>query len=294
MDQPYKPELPVELERQIFEIAALARLQDIPSLMLVACRVKQWVEPLLYRIVMRCPALKMPDFPIFTAKTMLEKLENKPHDFFERSVKQLFIDCQMDPSETIPILAPCRNATNLFANFEVLSAHFPVLHTFHFVRFLAVEIKALIRSAPIDLIHTLFQNVTHLELLDRDDMDFGEWRQLGKRLCLVPNLTHVAFNWTLHRRVSQPELCADKRLLCVAFLSTQQNGTPPDDGSPLANDPRFVFLVQTTNYAADWLHGALNGDDYWALADTFIARRRAGKIDAKIFTVADTDDWWKE
>ncbi|KAJ7887124.1 hypothetical protein B0H14DRAFT_2696630 [Mycena olivaceomarginata] len=49
------PKLPPELECTIFEIAALARPKMIPSLILVAHRVKHWVEPLLYRVIMVVP-----------------------------------------------------------------------------------------------------------------------------------------------------------------------------------------------------------------------------------------------
>jgi hypothetical protein len=36
------PMLPLELEREIFEICAYLRPVSIPRLMLVACRVKEW------------------------------------------------------------------------------------------------------------------------------------------------------------------------------------------------------------------------------------------------------------
>ncbi|KAJ7622098.1 hypothetical protein FB45DRAFT_121814 [Roridomyces roridus] len=42
------PSLPPELERDLFELAAYTRPRSIPKLMLVAWRVKAWVEPLLY------------------------------------------------------------------------------------------------------------------------------------------------------------------------------------------------------------------------------------------------------
>ncbi|KAJ7121829.1 hypothetical protein C8R43DRAFT_1136349 [Mycena crocata] len=45
------PVLPVELEREIFEIAAHSRPRSVPTLVLVASRVKVWVEPFLYRTI---------------------------------------------------------------------------------------------------------------------------------------------------------------------------------------------------------------------------------------------------
>ncbi|KAJ7847805.1 hypothetical protein B0H14DRAFT_3453508 [Mycena olivaceomarginata] len=46
-----KRELPVELERKIFEIAAQSNSMFIPTLLLVAHRVKTWLEPMLYSVV---------------------------------------------------------------------------------------------------------------------------------------------------------------------------------------------------------------------------------------------------
>ncbi|TFK58527.1 hypothetical protein BDN72DRAFT_906654 [Pluteus cervinus] len=48
---PSTPRLPVELERAIFEDAAQGSRDSIPTLMLLANRVKEWLEPLLYSIV---------------------------------------------------------------------------------------------------------------------------------------------------------------------------------------------------------------------------------------------------
>ncbi|KAJ6534252.1 hypothetical protein B0H19DRAFT_1185616 [Mycena capillaripes] len=45
------PRLPPELECRIFEAVALAHPTKIPQLMLVAWRVKEWVEPLLYHVI---------------------------------------------------------------------------------------------------------------------------------------------------------------------------------------------------------------------------------------------------
>ncbi|KAJ6543046.1 hypothetical protein B0H19DRAFT_1172653 [Mycena capillaripes] len=46
-----EPRLPPELEVLIFETAALSHPAAIPKLMLIAHRVKHWVEPLLYTVV---------------------------------------------------------------------------------------------------------------------------------------------------------------------------------------------------------------------------------------------------
>jgi hypothetical protein len=48
------PRFPVELERTIFEVAALSRLAGIPNLMLVAARVKAWYVFRTYSATIFC------------------------------------------------------------------------------------------------------------------------------------------------------------------------------------------------------------------------------------------------
>ncbi|KAF7317625.1 hypothetical protein MKEN_00849900 [Mycena kentingensis (nom. inval.)] len=54
------PHLPRELERAIFELAALRRPRSIPVLMLVAWRVKEWLDPVLFRSLDIGPDSKSP------------------------------------------------------------------------------------------------------------------------------------------------------------------------------------------------------------------------------------------
>ncbi|KAJ7879703.1 hypothetical protein B0H13DRAFT_1571256, partial [Mycena leptocephala] len=49
------PLLPPELERIIFELAAFVNPASMPSLLLVAPRVKIWIEPLLYETLIITP-----------------------------------------------------------------------------------------------------------------------------------------------------------------------------------------------------------------------------------------------
>ncbi|KAJ6550049.1 hypothetical protein B0H19DRAFT_1160293 [Mycena capillaripes] len=50
--------LPPELERLIFEIAALESPKSMPALILVARRVQIWIEPLLYGVLALTPGAK--------------------------------------------------------------------------------------------------------------------------------------------------------------------------------------------------------------------------------------------
>ncbi|KAJ7224649.1 hypothetical protein GGX14DRAFT_557508 [Mycena pura] len=73
------PTLPAELERQVFELTALSRPVCIPRLMRVALRVKQWVEPLLYRTLIFNKVL-IDGFPRCTMEIFTQITQTKVHD----------------------------------------------------------------------------------------------------------------------------------------------------------------------------------------------------------------------
>ncbi|KAJ7705402.1 hypothetical protein B0H17DRAFT_1037849 [Mycena rosella] len=71
-----EPIFPPELEREIFEAAALMHPNSIPSL---SHRVHIWIEPFLY-IVIRIDIVPMAD---------AVRRETKPASFFQESVRHL-------------------------------------------------------------------------------------------------------------------------------------------------------------------------------------------------------------
>ncbi|KAJ6505163.1 hypothetical protein C8R45DRAFT_545381 [Mycena sanguinolenta] len=113
------PRLPPELERRICEIAAVACPIRIPTLMLVARRVRFWVEPLLYRVVFLKDSttgqlLRDLNLPAFTA----DALEQRPPNSF-RHVRHLFIDDDVVKRPTLKSwLLACTGVTNLYAWFN--------------------------------------------------------------------------------------------------------------------------------------------------------------------------------
>ncbi|KAJ7866185.1 hypothetical protein B0H14DRAFT_3862044 [Mycena olivaceomarginata] len=174
-----EPRLPPELECRIFEIVALARPVSIPSLMLVARRVKEWPEPLLYRIIMLPgrsspePHNRMLDLPTF-AETPFSR---------GQSTAESWLDA-------------CRRVTNLF--FPVDSTSSPILRALDFLN-----------SVQYLVIDPLFLHVTHLERLDLHGIGVAESDSMCGHLALIPHLTHVAFNPKLHESVSHAGLSAD-------------------------------------------------------------------------------------
>ncbi|KAF7372800.1 hypothetical protein MSAN_00485800 [Mycena sanguinolenta] len=236
--------------------------------MLVARRVKFWVEPLLYHVVFLSSTsmdeARNLDLPSFTADSV-------PDDYF-RHVRHLFID-QMSVNQTDfeKWLLACNGTTNLFAQFDCTPEILPLLSGFINIRYLTVDVRALL-GTTVSL--PLFLTVTHLELLNYTHKSVD---RASENISLIPHLTHLALNSDLQSRSrwSHAALCANTQLQCIVFLSAKISL----EGSPLLDDNRFMCIDERVRYYSDWLHGAVFGEDYWSLADTFLTARRAGKID---------------
>ncbi|KAJ6469861.1 hypothetical protein C8R45DRAFT_426047 [Mycena sanguinolenta] len=272
----FDPRVPPELERWIFEIAALACPKWIPTLMLVARRVKCWVEPLLYRVVFLRDQIyfEAEEFilPTFTA----DALEQIPSDRL-RHVRHLFIDdFYVDETALKNWLLACPGITNLYALFDCMPELLPSLRRFTNIRYLTVQAGVL---SGTSIPHPLFLTVTHLELLEST---IGSLDRVCQNVVLIPRLTHIALNPALGSSLSHAALCDITQLQCIVFLSPEASL----DGSPLLDDIRFVCIDETVKYPVDWLRGAIAGDDYWSLADAFLASRRAGETDRSRYRIS--------
>ncbi|KAF7368048.1 hypothetical protein MSAN_00870700 [Mycena sanguinolenta] len=269
------PRLPPELERKVFKIAGLARPTGIPALMPVARRVKGWVEPLLYRVVLLADAsmneLHNLALPIVT----VDALEKRPHTCLQH-VRSLFINGKLVGENKLENwLLACTGVTNLYAQFLCTPKILPSLSGFTNIRYLTIDFRALCGpTVPLPL----FLTVTHLELLDFTNECKGKSAdRLCQNLSFIPCLTHIAFNMYLDTLASHAAVCAMAQLQCIVFLSIWESF----DGSPLLDDSRFVCIKDDSElgYYSDWLYGVVFGEDYWTFAEAFLAARRAGTID---------------
>ncbi|KAJ7362449.1 hypothetical protein DFH08DRAFT_323230 [Mycena albidolilacea] len=132
------PNLPNDLEREIFKISAVSRPLCIPTLMLVAWRVKVWVEPTLYRTIVIWQSARfaptptpIEGHPTFYRKTLIPIIKSKPLPFFRDSVRHLLIH-QIPEEDTQGqfILSACSGLEDLCV-FELHplsshSQHFPL------------------------------------------------------------------------------------------------------------------------------------------------------------------------
>ncbi|KAJ6474908.1 hypothetical protein C8R45DRAFT_1160139 [Mycena sanguinolenta] len=282
------PRLPPELECKIFELAALTRPKRIPTLMLVTKRVKYWVEPLLYRVVfvegrvrllVVRGALRHLDLPAFVSSA----IQQRSHTCFLH-VRHLFIHRTVDNALVKNWLSACTGITNLFAQFHGTPEVLLSLSGFANLRYLTINERAFLTVhngaySVATVPSPFFPALTHLELLGSNT---GTLEPVCRSISLIPQLTHLALNSLVASRVSHAVLCANTQLRCIVFLF-------PDgslDGSPLVDDDRFVCIDETAVPYVDWLRGAVFGEHYWSLADTFLAARRAGKIDRSRYRIS--------
>ncbi|KAJ7847428.1 hypothetical protein B0H13DRAFT_1730318 [Mycena leptocephala] len=242
--------LPTELEREIFEIAAFFNPDSMPVLLLVARRVKIWIEPLLYQIItiydpsLVTPSVLTPNRVFRYSITGFHRLMGrKPTSFFHDYVRhiQLFIS---DMEEITKILSICDATMNLALYAPELPALLPPPLSSLPLQRLSVSAEKLFPGTTArDFSHPFFSQITHLFLLDSDrDGDWGTWSTLAQ----MPRLTYISFySSRMANSVCRGALEHCKALEVLAIWCSNQTKleTNIPRRAELAYDLRFVMVV---------------------------------------------------
>ncbi|KAK7048673.1 hypothetical protein R3P38DRAFT_1874389 [Favolaschia claudopus] len=185
--------LPSELEQVIFEQAAILCPKSIPRFLLVAHRVKIWVEPFLYRtITILNPCLDFrklraecsPPFPM-ECNTFLSLIRSKGPGFFRRSVRNLYLCPEDGQSDNMVIIFDaCSGIENLCL---VTSSTSSVLQVIPSLKRLHCVLSALKRLDGFTI--PLLSSLTHLDMFD---MSGWYEEELRAELAMLPCLTHLA------------------------------------------------------------------------------------------------------
>ncbi|KAJ7670042.1 hypothetical protein DFH06DRAFT_160064 [Mycena polygramma] len=268
--------LPADLERQIFEVAALSWPCSIPMFMLVAGRVRIWVEPLLYRTLMVYGSHGvMPDkfkgtHPVgIGISVLLPILHAKGPSFFNAAVRhRIWASHYIGATDEADLLSACSNVENPWLS-GISGATVPQLNMP--LKRLHCRLKTLFGPNPIDFAHQLFASLTHLEVYDVPDrVDIEVWAALTQ----LPHLTHLALNDAVYLPMCIALLQASTSLQVLIFwLCNGEMGKglwENYDGI----DVRLVALL-CPDCVEDWIMGALTGADYWSRAEDFIAVGRS-------------------
>ncbi|KAJ7137609.1 hypothetical protein C8R43DRAFT_955516 [Mycena crocata] len=243
--------LPLDLERHIFELYAHWRPVSIPKLMLVAWRVKVWVEPILYRTLLVNNDDPIAGYPRFTAERV-------------RCVRNVYLDDVGDTTLEL-LLSQCTGIENLWIRHD-LDNLIPL-----FARLSLKDLYADIRPLlpALSPSHPFFSQITHLELIggsvDPSPKEMGIWSGLAH----LPRLTHLSFNDDDFIDICSPLLQSCKFLVVLICLEMASVDTEADDRAVeegLQQDLRFV-IMGCRLFRKDWQMGTHAGVDYWTRAE---------------------------
>ncbi|KAJ6458039.1 hypothetical protein C8R47DRAFT_167078 [Mycena vitilis] len=276
-----EPCFPPELERDIFETAAVLDAAIIPLLLRICRRVQAWVEPLLYRVL----TTDYRDLPILRAA------ETKSASFLHTAVRHLFLEQPVEMSESrTTLLKNCTGVTNLYFDGALEIQFLDILGD--------MRLRKLSLSAPREvsekrqlLYHPTLRFLTHLDLVEDAHPTWEDWRALAT----LPELTHLSLSQEFPSDVLQHVLdeCPQLAVAVIAFWAGWS--WERDDAIVFAEslattvtDSRMVVLV-VHSYDRDWQVGARGGDDFWIRAEAFIDRKRRGQIDKGCHFLDDLD-----
>ncbi|KAJ6598142.1 hypothetical protein DFH09DRAFT_1356484 [Mycena vulgaris] len=270
------PFLPLELEREIFENAALLHPETIPGLLLVAQRVFEWVQPFLYRTIL----VKTGSQPLSAFMRAMQSMPDSS-SFCRNSVRNLFVHhSPWLAAELRLILASCPGITD-FVMLSTTPSVLPLLENKRLKR-IFISLAQLFDNGAIlrNLSHPVFLHTTHLVLFDQLHNE-----QAWPTLALLPALTHLCLHGFVHRSQLRTVLAECKRL---QVLVNMHMNTEPEWGLAdicgrlsIGDDPRFVLVTLDTSvsaYARDWEAGRRGEKDFWALADAFVGKKRREEI----------------
>ncbi|KAJ7053168.1 hypothetical protein C8F01DRAFT_1167683 [Mycena amicta] len=284
------PKLPPELECAIFQLAAYATPDILPSLMVVARRVKEWIEPLLYRTIMfqsyirdsrsLAPVYRLDDLASLAAR------QSNPPPFL--SVHNCMI-CVLEADEALTVLEAIPAVQNVFMSVsgklrtkeQPLPPQFMNLPLRHLYGDLE-DFVALKNLDPLE--HRCFVNLTHLELFmepsawGNDITPWPESRTSWGFITRLPCLTHIAFDTTPSEPVLEFLLSNCGLLQCMVIFN--DGGWRVQYTHAITADSRFVVMqpMSLHEYILDWKEGTVTGEDYWARAEVFMEKRRSGEI----------------
>jgi len=247
----------------------------MPVLLLVAQRIKIWIEPLLFRVLsIHNSAEPEPRFLRHSCHALGKLIRSKtPPTFWlpERVRHVCFVDHnQLDPVACF-VLATCTNIVDLavprtFPSYALLTAVMTLQR-------LSVMIAGMLPPDGRDFTHSFFAHITHLDLLDRAAEGWDAWSGLAQ----LPMLTHLSF----HENLIPDSVCVGalkhcKSLAVLAVVWPTHEARLATDYPYLQLDfeePRFVMLV-VADHLADWETGARGGGDYWDVADELVKQRQ--------------------
>jgi hypothetical protein len=248
------------------------------------------VEPLLYRTLVMMPRTAISyRIPLCSFDKFAQIARSKPPSFLDavRNVMVLALHSEdMSSADMNIVIRTCPRIENLyiFGSWNLHSSIHPAAPGLDILplRHLYCNLNRVFDFTAMDpLSHPSFARITHLELFgnldqagDSAEKSLARWTGLAN----LPALTHLALSNSDLLAIFVRILAVCKSLRALVILGRLQSNLSVPEVGILAENPRFV-VMQCDNYIADWQRGVLTGNDYWARADAFIAKRMSGEID---------------
>ncbi|KAJ7779619.1 hypothetical protein B0H16DRAFT_1682996 [Mycena metata] len=254
------PRLPLELERNIFEMAALSFRSSIPLYLQVAHRIHEWIEPILYNTLI----IEWPRRPQMN-EHIPTPADCRTVEFLASNVRQLNVYGSFPDDQLYALLNACKGARDIalwvpFPRPDLV----PLLHAIPLER-LSVEPRYLF-GGVLRMDFTHFAALTHLDIRNAA---FNDWR-LYSGLAHAPALTHLSFRDKFQSSVLRGALAHCTKLRALGIIwSPSRRAVDVKEGEVV--DARLFMVV--CDALEEWEIGARGGRDIWARAEPFIAKK---------------------
>ncbi|KAJ7364316.1 hypothetical protein DFH08DRAFT_838980 [Mycena albidolilacea] len=266
------PELPLELERQIFELAFKPNSRDIAlkvTLCLVARRVQVWIDRIFYELV----TISDED----RGKRFLSLIQSnaKPPDFFA-VVKTLCLTYAVDDATACGILAACNRVESLACWVETDAPQLPLLISQLPLHRLSIRMDHFLRipfGAPPS---SYLSDLTHIELRRWDPSHLSQ-------LVHLPRLTHVCLpsrDYSQIRVGYTETVCSScPRLQVLIILCDSTIVDWVEATLPLSAKADHRVVVQAKlireELREDWEGSYFGRSDKWCRAEATVAQRKS-------------------
>nr|GAT51952.1 predicted protein [Mycena chlorophos] len=301
MANPDEPRLPPELERRIFEIAAVSDPESIArSVGLVAKRVWAWTEPIIYRTVVVSSMNEKTGVAAAILRHLDSGASGKPPSFFAQHVHNfslvpsfwLFMGARPSPNAWKPAeLARVVRACTGVKNFSFMGSFRPLSakenHLGDALDAWRPRKILMLADGPAQFAEyatdPVFRDVTHLLLTtmsSASDPDYVFDRADNLHaLARLPKLRHLAVVVQMPTPVLVQLLSAPLQLETLVLFGAE-NCTTELVG---IEDDRVVILHEEENILADWQEAVKGNPDLWDRAEEFIRGKRRGEIESERF-----------
>ncbi|KAF9017853.1 hypothetical protein BDZ89DRAFT_1140407 [Hymenopellis radicata] len=252
--------LPAELERDIFETCVRNDVTTAPALMLVAKRVRIWVEPMLYESI-TIGRLTVDD------ALLMRTFTSKPVAFFASAVKNLCMTRRVPNDAARYVLEACSSVQRLACWVDRLENHGlgELIIPLAALRELSCGMSLFRVVAARSLECSWVFRLTHLELI-MFDIEFVQ-------LSIFPQLTHFSLLVGYFEAVVG-DLITFISATCsfISVISVQfEEADHPELAFPWSTDPRVVLsLRDRSEPTRAWTKG-----DRWTTVERVIEERKA-------------------